>query len=343
MRHAMPVALAIVVVSFTPSPGRAQEPPRAEVAPRPGTGAWLNYDFVPGYRVLFFEDFTADPVGAFPRSLELRGGNIEIADWSGRRWLRAAGEGRVVIALPDTLPARYTVEFEFIGRYDREVWVYPVSDRRRAIFSSGGTGGVDVGEVSAFGGPPPSEASWERVHHARLMVEGSYAKAYVDSIRVANVPNAALGRSRSLELYLGGRETDPVFLTNLRVAAGGRRLYDALTANGRAATRGIYFEFGSDEPRAESTPTLKEIGAMLQAHPDLRLAIEGHTDDIGNADANLALSARRAEAVRRYLIAAYGIDPARLEARGFGGSRPVAPNSTAEGRQTNRRVELARI
>jgi outer membrane protein OmpA-like peptidoglycan-associated protein len=313
------------------------------LAVRPGTGAWLNYDFVPGDRILFSEDFTVDPVGDFPRSLELRGGNMEIVEWAGRRWLRSAGEGRFVIQLPDTLPTRYTVEFEFIGRFDREVWVYPVSDRRRAIFASGGTGGVDVGDVIAMGGTSGFEAAWRRVHYARLMVDGNYAKAYVDSIRVGNVPNAALGRSRTLELYLGGRDSDPVFLTSLRVAAGGRPLYDVLVAQGRVATHGIYFDVGSSEPRAESTPTLKEIGLMLQAHPDLRLLIEGHTDNGGNAEANLALSARRAEAVREYLLTTYGIESARLEARGFGASRPAAPNATALGRQTNRRVELVRL
>ena len=82
---------------------------------------------------------------------------------------------------------------------------------------------------------------------------------------------------------------------------------------------------------------------MLQAHPDLRLLIEGHTDDVGDAAANLALSARRAEAVRQYLLATYGIGATRLEARGFGATRPAAPNATAVGRQTNRRVELVRL
>ena len=343
MRHASAIALATLSLAIAPSVGAAQELPRTEPAAPPGTGAWLNYDFVPGDRVLFWEDFTSDAVGDFPRSLELRGGNMEIAEWAGRRWLRAAGEGRLVIQLPDTLPTRYTVEFEFIGRYDREVWVFPVSDRRRAIFSSGGTGGVDVGEVSAFGGPPRSEAQWDRVHFARLMVDGDYARAYVDSIRVANVPNAALGRSRALELYLGGRESDPVFVTNVRVATGGRGLYDALLASGRVATYGIYFNVARDEPRAESTPTLKEIGLMLQEHPELRLMIEGHADNAGDADANLALSTRRAEAVRQYLVTKYGIGSTRLEARGLGSTRPAAPNTTAVGRQINRRVELVRL
>jgi len=343
MRHASVIALAALSLVLAPSLGAGQEVPRAANNVPPGTGAWLNYDFVPGDRLLFWEDFTTDAVGDFPRSLALRGGNMEIAEWAGRRWLRAAGEGRFILQLPDTLPLRYTVEFEFIGRFDREVWVYPVSDRRRAIFSSGGTGGVDVGEVSAFGGPPVSEAQWDRVHFARLMVDGDYAKAYVDSIRVANVPNAALGRSGTLELYLGGRESDPVFLTNLRVAAGRRRLYDVLAASGRVATYGIYFNVAGDEPRAESTPTLKEIGLMLREHPQLRVLIEGHADNTGDADANFALSARRAESVRQYLLTTYGIGATRVESRGFGATRPVAPNTTALGRQANRRVELVRL
>jgi outer membrane protein OmpA-like peptidoglycan-associated protein len=82
---------------------------------------------------------------------------------------------------------------------------------------------------------------------------------------------------------------------------------------------------------------------MLRAHPDLRLLIEGHTDDVGDADANMGLSARRAEAVRQYLLTTYGIRAERLEARGFGATRPAAPNATALGRQINRRVELARL
>jgi outer membrane protein OmpA-like peptidoglycan-associated protein len=81
---------------------------------------------------------------------------------------------------------------------------------------------------------------------------------------------------------------------------------------------------------------------MLAAHPELRLTVEGHTDDVGSATTNQSLSARRAEAVRQALVAQHGVDAARLEARGFGATRPASPNATAEGRQANRRVELVK-
>lgn len=79
------------------------------------------------------------------------------------------------------------------------------------------------------------------------------------------------------------------------------------------ATQGIYFDTASDRIRPESTPTLKEIGAMLKDHADLKLTIEGHTDNVGGAEANQALS-----------------------------DKPAASNDTPEGRQSNRRVELVR-
>ncbi|HEY8484980.1 MAG TPA: OmpA family protein, partial [Longimicrobiales bacterium] len=93
----------------------------------------------------------------------------------------------------------------------------------------------------------------------------------------------------------------------------------------------------------ESTPTLKEIGAMLKANPGLRLLIEGHTDNVGNAASNQVLSEKRAAAVKAFLEKEYGIDAGRLEARGFGDMKPVAPNDTPEGRQANRRVELVKL
>ena len=108
------------------------------------------------------------------------------------------------------------------------------------------------------------------------------------------------------------------------------------------ATQGIYFDTGSDAIRQESAPTLKEIGTMLKDHADLKLTIEGHTDNVGKAESNQALSEKRAAAVRQYLIDNYQIDAGRLEAKGLGQTKPAGPNDSAEGRQQNRRVELVK-
>jgi outer membrane protein OmpA-like peptidoglycan-associated protein len=81
---------------------------------------------------------------------------------------------------------------------------------------------------------------------------------------------------------------------------------------------------------------------MLKSHSDLKLTIEGHTDNVGDAAANQALSDKRAAAVKAYLVEK-GIDASRLEAKGLGATKPKAGNDTAEGRQTNRRVELVKM
>jgi outer membrane protein OmpA-like peptidoglycan-associated protein len=135
----------------------------------------------------------------------------------------------------------------------------------------------------------------------------------------------------------------PTLFGNIRVAAGGRDLYRALAESGRVTADGIYFDTNSDRLRPESEAALGEIAGVLARHPDLRLSIEGHTDDAGDAAANQALSAKRAAAVRARLAAAYGVAGGRLEARGFGAARPAAPNTSEAGRQRNRRVELVRL
>jgi OOP family OmpA-OmpF porin len=129
---------------------------------------------------------------------------------------------------------------------------------------------------------------------------------------------------------------------NIRVAAGGKDLYDALSKKGRGATQGIFFDTGSDRIRPESAPTLKQISEMLKTHADLKLTIEGHTDDVGDDAANQTLSEKRAAAVKAHLVSTYGIDAARLDSTGLGESKPAASNDSAEGRQQNRRVELVK-
>ena len=94
------------------------------------------------------------------------------------------------------------------------------------------------------------------------------------------------------------------------------------------ATQGIYFETGADTNRPESSGTLKQIANMLTEHAELKLTIEGHTDNVGNAAANQSLSEKRARAVKETLASVYGISADRLESVGFGDSKPAAPNST---------------
>jgi LPXTG-motif cell wall-anchored protein len=101
----------------------------------------------------------------------------------------------------------------------------------------------------------------------------------------------------------------------------------------------LVFEFNKDIIKPESYPFLDEIVNVLKEAPDWTLKIEGHTDNVGSDSYNLDLSTRRANSVKKY-IEEKGIKPDRITAEGFGESKPIADNSTKEGRDKNRRVEF---
>lgn len=103
----------------------------------------------------------------------------------------------------------------------------------------------------------------------------------------------------------------------------------------------IQFDFASSSIKPGSRPAIAEIAALLKARPDLRVGVEGHTDDVGDAQSNMALSLERARAVVAALVAA-GVPESRLVAAGFGEERPIADNRTEEGRARNRRVEMVK-
>lgn len=119
------------------------------------------------------------------------------------------------------------------------------------------------------------------------------------------------------------------------------RIEQALAARDTAVAYGLYFEFASAEIRPESQPVLEEIAGVMKRHRNWKLRVAGHTDSIGGAASNLALSRRRAESVREAL-GKLGVPLSRLEATGYGAAVPKEPNTTLEGRARNRRVELIR-
>jgi OmpA-OmpF porin, OOP family len=123
------------------------------------------------------------------------------------------------------------------------------------------------------------------------------------------------------------------------VTAG--QLADAISKQG-FATLYINFDTNKADIKAEDKPALSEVVTMLSKDKTLRISIEGHTDNVGNAAANKSLSEKRAQSVMAAL-AAGGIEAKRLQAKGFGSEAPVADNRSEEGKAKNRRVELVKV
>ena len=112
-----------------------------------------------------------------------------------------------------------------------------------------------------------------------------------------------------------------------------------LSVGSTVVLHNIYFQFDRSTILQQSYKELTTLVELMRDNPKLRIEIGGHTDNQGSASYNMKLSESRAKAVADYLIAK-GIDPKRLQYRGYGKTKPIADNSTDEGRAKNRRVEM---
>lgn len=347
--RALLVTLATVVTAVSPATGSAQTNADAKV--------WENYDFIPGSKVLFYTDFSEDIIGNFARGLKYMGGPAEIVEREGVKVLRATGRAEFQIPVGRKLPPRFTLEIDVLtpkeppAGYD--------------IVAVEGGPEMDRGDVSAeinwspdatmiIGGRRDGEqrlgdeaAAKARgvVTHLRVLMDGGYFKMYANEKRLYNVPELPFKRDAVIRVsFRGGEEENQAtFLTSIRLAESETDvLYDALNAKGRWATQGILFATGKADLQPESRPVLKEIASTLKKYGELKILIEGHTDNVGLAASNLALSESRAAAVKGALVAEFGVDGSRVTTKGFGDTKPSVPNTSAAGRAQNRRVEVVK-
>lgn len=183
-------------------------------------------------------------------------------------------------------------------------------------------------------------------------------KAIGGAVLYERLPTEGDGGETTLKVTTGGKDvwvklvpeifsapTQSYLLVVTEVAAmaqvvSAKELLDELNANG-FITLYINFDTGKADLKTDGLATVKEIAAMLKSSAALKLAVEGHTDNVGDAAANKKLSEARARSVMNAIVAA-GIDATRLSAAGYGQEKPVADNRTEAGRAKNRRVELVK-
>jgi OmpA-OmpF porin, OOP family len=133
---------------------------------------------------------------------------------------------------------------------------------------------------------------------------------------------------------------EPVAMATGQVKVNADALKQGLSADGKIALYGIFFDTGKADLKTESKAQLDEMVKLLQQNAALRVFIVGHTDNQGAFDSNITLSQQRAQAVVNALVKDYKVDAKRLGARGAANIAPVASNTSEAGRAKNRRVEL---
>jgi len=335
---------------------------------------YSKYDFIPGDKVIFFDDFSDTDVGEFPRKWALKGPGagssnnaVEVVRSQGRNFLRSQPAATkedtqhyslqyVRLNRKGDLPQKFTVEFDAVlaycppGERNSQTEYYLLLVNEETFRGPGGgaaTGTVLVTPESGSSGNTRTgiRKGDGKVHRVAVSVNGTFVKAYVDQDRVANDPDGISRPVQYVGVYMGptGNWVCPnVMITNFRVAEGGKDIQSALDTDGKIVTHGILFDTGSDRIRPESLPTLKGILALLEKNPTLKFSIEGHTDNQGGKGINQPLSERRAAAVKAWL-AGKGIAADRLQSKGWGDTKPIDGNDTAEGRADNRRVEFVKV
>lgn len=330
---------------------------------------YSKFDFVPGDKILFFEDFSNDFIGDFPSKWNTNGGGeIVTMNDSPEKWLELiSGYGLYFIPDLPALPEEYTIEFDVMAvgldnkTSSTAILRVALSDDDK--FKHGANfvhAHLPFCQYSAIGITMSNHINNKREiystvradlreevlnrPHVSIAVNKERFRLWVNEEKHIDIPRivpqgAVLNTLKfHMNNFKDGKER--IFITNLKVAEGGLDLRRTLISEGKVSTNGILFDSGSANIQPQSMGIIRQISQVLQQETAMKLKIVGHTDADGENDANLILSQKRADAVKNALVSIYSIGTDRLSTAGKGETEPIGDNSNADGKAQNRRVEF---
>jgi outer membrane protein OmpA-like peptidoglycan-associated protein len=306
---------------------------------------WEKYDFIPGYQLIFYDDFSNDRLNEKPQAWKLIEGNTEVILFDNLRWLRAINQSFVAPQL-EILPAQFTLEMDFYvtprgysGNY--RVDIYGQTDNDWAALTI-----EDLGAYfnTSWGLNLEYPLELQGRHRLSIALTNDGFKCYVDSLRVISTPKSASFRPRDFEIFMPGGEKagdDKSAITNVRVAYLDKNFREQIQVNGKIVSYGMTFSNGAVNPKPEAFATLKELAALMQNDLNLNLSIECHVYELDDVSDNNRLSQQRAEALRETLITLYKVEGDRLRTKGWGSAKPLE-NDIVDSRAANPRVEFVK-
>ncbi len=328
--------------------------------------SYTRYDFVPGDKVLFFEDFSQDAVGDFPALWTTNGsGEIRTLNKYPGNWLYMNSSENVYTLMHDlTLPDNFIIEYDVVPTPEEEdghhcgyyMSLYQGTGEYLDDALFPGTGGVHItvvqdrwgiqsycdGVDGMFDGNSQiATVKINQLNHVIIWVQKRRLRIYHNGQKAVDLPTALYQQVKynRLRFSLWGNQGFP-YITNLRITTAAPDMRSKLLTEGKLVSYGIYFDVNKDVVKPESHGTLKGIAQVLTENPDVKISIVGHTDSDGADAANLDLSKRRAAAVKNELVKTFAIDAGRIVTDGKGESAPIAANDTPANKALNRRVEF---
>ncbi len=343
---------------------------------------YSKFDFVPGEKIIGFDDFSTTNVGDFPKGWNTNSSaEIVTLDESNQKWLFITKDGYFQPDFIKEMPANFTLEFDVFTRYrssnilEYQFYILPSSNPRSDlaeeylnnyfqfkwlacegassfyVVENGETVGKNEGfmvkDLVCKGDNKEAPA------YAKFSIwrQDSRLRIYVNENKVLDIPQAFNSKSKYNVFKIGAKymnfseqeDKDEFMISNIRYAVGAPDTRNKLITDGKLVTNGILFNVNSDVIQPSSYGVLKDIATILNENPSVKIKIMGHTDSDGDTNSNLILSQNRALAVKNMLSSEFKIDESRMQTDGKGESEPLNNNTTITEKANNRRVEFIKL
>ena len=328
----------------------------------------IQYDFVPGENVIYFDDFSQDAIGDFPALWTANtAGEVNTVNIAQGHWFNLNSTDGNYFYLNDiNFPKNFIIEFDIIpkktgGRIAAGLLLYGESKRKEMDNNPHpGNGGIMIsiekenwntwgykeGEKEKITGTSKVKpVVAEKVNHVIIWFQGRRVRIYHQEAKVMDMPtNLYDGVKLSRICFRLSRGAScGSYISNLRITDAAPDMRSKLITEGKLVSYGIYFDVNKDVVKSESFGTIKQIADVLKENAGVKIKIVGHTDSDGDDKSNLDLSQRRAASVKNVLVKEFGIDATRIETDGKGETEPVAKNDSVVNKALNRRVEFIKI
>lgn len=340
---------------------------------QPSVKTYSKYDFIPGAKILGYDDFSNGAVGDFPATWNTNAsGEIMTADNYNGKWLNISKEGYYVPGFIKSIPDNFTIEYDLLfiplaerpGPNTATLGLQLISKTGKTAFDYGPDRSyfeldpymeninvatyTKMGEKLLANGFNVKGLNRNKVlnYHVAVWRQTSRLRVYLNENKVVDAPSLLSPDIKYNTIRFAtsiNNDGSTWLISNFKFASGLPDTRSKLLTEGKFSTTGILFDVNAATIKAPSYGTLKDIASVLKENSDVSVKIVGHTDSDGDDAANLDLSKKRADAVKTMLVNEFGIDEHRIQTEGKGEAQPAVSNTTPEGKAQNRRVEFIKM